>query len=279
MIKADLISKGYSLFSFSDTEKLRQLYGTFSELLKEKQNPYAEWQGFYISTFDSESKMRQKVNEMVSNEINSFVQENFPGYKILNSNIILKEPGDKEVPLHQDWSFVDEEKYTSFEIWLPLNEVNEKNGGMYVLEESHKWFKNYRSSRVNTKCIDLYNSIKPHLKFINMKFGEGLVFDHRLMHYTPPNLTGNSRLVMQTAIIPNDAIPLFAYQDTDKDDIEIFKVNENFFLKENIFTRPNNYEIYTTIPKEKNEEVTLDIIRKKLRKKGLASFYYNELRK
>src|SRR5688572_4331531 len=203
----ELEKKGYSVFDFPDSGRLDELNSILSGLMKQKQNPHAEDQGFYFASFDNASTLRQKVHELVSAEMQPFIQKYFPEYKALVANIILKEPGDKEVPLHQDWSFVDETLYSSYAIWLPLEETSRENGGLYVLEGSHQWFNNFRSTRVNTQAISVFPQVKQHLKFMEIKKGQGVVFNHKLLHYTPPNTTSRNRMVVQTAIIPKSLQP------------------------------------------------------------------------
>src|SRR5690349_14601571 len=102
----ELQKKGYVVFDFPNPGKLDELNITLSELIQQKQNAAADEQGFYFASFDSDSSFRKKVHEIIAAAMQPVIETYFPDYKALVANIILKEPGDREVPLHQDWSFV-----------------------------------------------------------------------------------------------------------------------------------------------------------------------------
>ena len=279
MDQQQLEKKGYAVFDFPDASRLDGLHTYLTDLMKQKHNPHAEDQGFYFASFDNATSLRQKIHDIVSAEMQPFINENFPGYKALVANIILKEPGDKEVPLHQDWSFVDETQYTSYAIWLPLEETTRENGGLYVMDGSHTWFRNYRSTRVNTRAIDVFPQVKQHLKFMDIKKGQGIVFNHQLLHYTPPNITDKNRLVVQTAIIPASLQPFFPYRESDEEDITLYQVNDPFFLNEDIWEKPVKYPVHKIVPKTENDEINIPAIKKNLRKQNLIRYYLNESRK
>jgi hypothetical protein len=276
MDQQELEKKGYSIFNFPDIKRLDELNHVLSDLMRQKQNPHAEDQGFYFASFDNASTLRQQVHNIVSAEMQPFIQQYFPEYKPLVANIILKEPGDKEVPLHQDWSFVDENLYSSYAIWLPLEETTRENGGLYVLEGSHHWFNNYRSTRVNTQAISVFPHVKQHLKFMEIKKGQGVIFNHKLLHYTPPNLTSKNRMVVQTAIIPTLLQPFFPYRESDQEDIIVYQVNDPFFINEDIWEKPAKYPVFKVIPYKDNDEINIRTIKRKLRKQNLVKFFLNE---
>jgi hypothetical protein len=274
-----LEKNGYAIFDFPNPGRLDQLHVILSELIQQKQNAAADDQGFYFASFDSDSAFRKKVHDLIAAEMEPVIQQYFPEYKAVVANIILKEPGDREVPLHQDWSFVDETHHLSYAIWVPLCETTRENGGLFVLDGSHQWFSNYRSTKVNTKCIDLYPHLKQHLKFMEIKKGQGVIFNHRLMHYTPPNITNTNRIVAQTAIIPKTVQPFFPYRESDDQDITIYQVNDAFFINENIWAKPVQYPVFKVVANKDNDTIDLRVIRKNLRKKNPIRYHLNEWKK
>lgn len=43
------------------------------------------------------------------------------------------------MPMHQDWTIVDETKFVALNIWTPLQQTTELNGTLEVIKGSHRW--------------------------------------------------------------------------------------------------------------------------------------------
>lgn len=142
---------------------------------------------------------------------------------------------------HQDTPIVDEKKYYSIYVWIPLCNVNEENGTLSVLPKSHLWGNFQRS--LNVPWI-----YEPFTKFLWKKMvplsiskGDLICFDSALIHASGPNLSNETRVAFNTAILPKDFQQVHYYidKDTTKGKVEEYFIDESFYMDENILAKPN----------------------------------------
>ena len=95
-------------------------------------------------------------------------------------NLSIQFPKDKSslLPLHADVWTGDSEYELVF--WLPLVDVY-KTKSMFILPPKlhEKYQKNFKK---NNSINSLYNKVKKDLKWINLNYGQGIVFTQNLMH-------------------------------------------------------------------------------------------------
>lgn len=107
----------------------------------------------------------------------------------INLSIQIPKDDSSLLPVHSDvWSGC-----SPFEVvvWIPLVNCS-KTKSMFILpkQENEKYYKKFYK---NKNSNDLYNSIKKKTKWINIKFGQGLIFTHQLMHGNLVNETKETR--------------------------------------------------------------------------------------
>ncbi|HXH17776.1 MAG TPA: phytanoyl-CoA dioxygenase family protein [Chitinophagales bacterium] len=157
----------------------------------------------------------------------------FRFYRITGANFYYKAPHSSVnvVPPHQDWTFVDEKVSSSINIWIPLTDVNKENGAYHVIEGSHRWEFTYRGSNIPSACKGMQYNFDD-LKYIPLSKGEAIIYDHRLIHATPPNVSGSARIAIVLNALPLDAQLIHCIQpDRNSNAIDIYEVDEEFYWK------------------------------------------------
>jgi hypothetical protein len=191
--------------------------------------------GFHISLDNNDTEKLNKVEEKLKKELLPSVSKIAKDFKVFTTSFVVKEPGKKNiVPPHQDWSFVDETKYCSATIWIPLQDVNEENGALGVIPGSHKLFDYPRSSpspQSKSPLSDHIFTLFPYTQIVPLKVGECLIFDTRLIHASPPNLTDLPRIAVCLGITDKAADLIHYYQNPKSNGKELlrYKVENNFF--------------------------------------------------
>lgn len=225
---------GYVVVPFlaaEEVEKLRQVYAqTFPE------RP----QGFYSTSFSRNEQAKAALTAAVDGIFDAKVARLAAPYRKLGSCFLSKSPGDQgEMPIHQDWTVVDESRYASLTVWVPLCDVNEHNGAMRVLDGSHRFSGALRAPTLPDAFAEAKPLMAPHLKPVPMKAGEAIIFSQALLHSSPPNRSEASRDVVTFGFVPEGA-GLFYYFSDQPGRVERYAVPDTFFADYNtdIGTRP-----------------------------------------
>jgi hypothetical protein len=189
----------------------------------------------YDFTFiDRNWEYKQKVFDIITARFEAHYQPLLDRYKPIIANFIRKEENSGEVPLHQNWAFVDERQYTSVSIWVPLVDSNVSNGTLQMVDGSHKRFGELRGPMVPWECENLRAAlIADHLTPMNVKAGSAVVLDDSIIHYSNVNQTNGLRLTIQLILVPEEAAPIHHHLDpqTNPEQVEVIEVNRDFFMR------------------------------------------------
>ena len=86
-----------------------------------------------------------------------------------------------------------------------------------------------------------FNQIKEYSKPVIAQAGEAVIYNSRLIHYSPPNLSGKTREAVGMVTVPAEAKPIHLFRpDVESEEIEVFEVNESFFHDFKIGERPRS---------------------------------------
>ena len=195
--------------------------------------------GFHISLDHDDPTKIPAISEKIISVIWPRAKDLFDHCKAFTSSFVIKEPGlSNIVPPHQDWTFVDESKFYSCTLWVALQDVNMENGALCILPGSKNFFNHIRASpspQSRSPLTDHFNDIFPYMKLIEMKAGEMLIFDNRLIHASPPNTSDKPRIAAGVGVTHEEA-QLFHYfqiPNTNPTELEGFKVDNHFFYNFN----------------------------------------------
>ncbi|PCH95434.1 MAG: hypothetical protein COB85_04570 [Bacteroidetes bacterium] len=235
---------GYVTVSFLDEETLKPLRKFCTNELD------YSGKGFYHVFLDNDLALRNKVIRKIKERFEEPMQGIFQESTFIYGSFTIKEPGPSGVKgSHQDWSLSDESKYPSMTLWCPLVDVDYENGCLGVLKGSHKLTANIRGVNISSEYEDIAPFIEEnHLTYVPMKAGEAIIFDSRLIHFSPENRSPNARLVAACVFVPqaNPSLRMY-YRDSDKNPskLEIFEVNAEYLSTRDYFdiSRPENLKI------------------------------------
>jgi hypothetical protein len=214
--------------SDSEIEKLKQFYvGSHSE----EQVP------FYATAHHQDSDFRKKMSESISAVLEPHAAEVFVDCDLLGASFIVKAPkAESSLQPHQDWNIVDEAEFRSFNVWIPLVDLNENNGAIEVLPKSHDWLRGYRHSSINCAYRNVYDLVWENMQPLYLKAGEALIYDHALLHASKANCSSESRIAVASGVMPSSANMYFYWNNNGE--IEQYESNTDFFMTQNIFEGP-----------------------------------------
>lgn len=196
--------------------------------------------GFHASMFAQDAEYRRTIFTAIAAVMAAPCARWLPGYQLRVANFIVKEGGasDSVVPFHQDWSFVDETRFVSLNVWCPLVDVGSDNGCLSVIPGSHRLTTQPRAHADAHPFVGILDQLRErHICEVPMKAGEGLIYDGRLLHGSPPNQTNTRRVSVGVVMIPDEAPILHAFRISPTE-VEQFEVNGEFFHRHIPGTRP-----------------------------------------
>ncbi len=221
-----LAEKGYAVFPFLKPEAIEQLASYYLEFQKEEPSH------FYSSTHSADMTFRKKTSGVIHAILSPLVADVLTDYKLLGGAYVVKPAHGKGIlQPHQDWNLVDERKSRSYNLWIPLVDVDTRNGAVFVLAGSHAKLNTYRGPGIPSAFKEVEQHIWQKLEPLPMKAGEALFYDHALLHGSPANTSDRVRIGIVCGVIPKDsAMQIHALQDGN---IETFQCDESFFLEKN----------------------------------------------
>jgi hypothetical protein len=231
-LEKQLLENGFVVIPFLNDEEVTGLTEFYYR------HHSIDLEGMYATAHQPDIDLRMKMNDAIKGKFARPIAEIFCHATALGGSFIAKGKGKQgSLKPHQDWNIVDENKYRSFNIWVPLVDVNQDNGAICVMPKSHLWGKTFRSVNISSIFQDVEKELWGKMIRLNMKAGEALIYDHRLIHASGENHTDEIRLTTVFGIIPDEA-KMFYYHMKNEKTIEEYESNPEFFLYENIFQGP-----------------------------------------
>ena len=184
---------------------------------------------------------KRLVDETIKKVFQRSFQELFCAYLPFWGNFFLKKPHAPAMPLHADLQYVEEPENISLNIWCPLVDTDERNGTLGIVPSSHSLMKQIRGTNIT-------DSYRRHAKEIELAFGkliplragQALIYDHRLLHYSPSNNTDAARLAATLTVLP-ESVPVYHYYAGYEGDTTVYKYlieSIDDFLKTDFLKRP-----------------------------------------
>jgi hypothetical protein len=242
-----------AFFSNELESQLNELGYAVMPLLKESdiasiQCFYAENQpdpgdmGFHSTHFYRDREYKRMVHLFLKEIFKAAIPGILKDYEIRFCNFMVKEPGqDSRMPLHTDWTYVDETQHRSLAIWCPLVDTNELNGALGIIPGSHLLPIDQRGPRIATPFHDFNEAlITASGQLLHVPAGHAVIYDHRLMHFSPPNLSQARRIAINIILTPAEAEMYHYCIIEDPSLIHVYKVpSEEFFIEYDAFQAPD----------------------------------------
>jgi len=206
---------------------------------------------FHTTHFSRNTTYKTAAHEIISKVAGRKIIPHLLDYQPLFGNFMVKNPDPKTaLDIHSDWTYVDESRYTSVALWSPLIDTTEVNGCLGVVKGSHQVTNTIRgplireSSRdFNQFWADRYGTLLP------MKAGDVIIYHHGLLHFSPPNQTGQTRPAINLTLAPKEAEIIHYCMPPESATIEKYHVPDStFFIRYNHFERPETNSLLEHIP-------------------------------
>ena len=144
----------------------------------------------FLHTHMAPKEVKLKTHEFVKPIMEKRLNQLLADYKVgLGYYMIKPKHGKEPMRVHQDKSMVDETKYTGLIVWCPLVDVDENNGGLLIVDKSHRFISNHRGTDIDMPYSGIEDLVEQeqYSKPLRLKAGEAVIFDHRLWHASTSN--------------------------------------------------------------------------------------------
>jgi len=226
-----LVSEGYAIVPFlneGEVEVLRQIFKEHHPSLPE---------GMYASSHAADFNLRSKMNEAIKQHCARAIDVTFKNCTALGATFMVKSKGaNGSLRPHQDWSIVDESKFNSYNIWLPLVDVSEENGTLLILPKSHVFVDAVRGLNIPSSYENVIDEVWKLLVPLHVKAGNAVVYDHRLLHASGLNNSSETRLTVVYGIVPKDAEMRYYFGNNGS--IEVYSCSPEFYFTQEINNGP-----------------------------------------
>ncbi len=227
--QAQYHEKGYVLLPTLEKNEVEKLLSYYKK--QEFDNKIEA--GFHISLDNQNKELVKEVGQTIKDVLVPKTKDIFDDCQVFTASYVIKEPGLQNiVPPHQDWTFVDENEFCSLTVWTALVDVTEQNGALGVIPGSHKTFNHKRSSpspQSKSPLADHIFTLFPFIEIVEMKAGETLIFDNRLIHASPPNLSDQARIAVGIGVTQSEAQLKHFYQNPQSGKLEEYDVDQSFY--------------------------------------------------
>ncbi len=186
----------------------------------------------YASHNSNPIEQSLQVSNQIQNIVSNKLLQVFPDYNYFTGHFMVKAANaNHEFALHQDWNIVDESKYKSYQIWIPLQPTYPANGGMFVVPGSNKFFNNYRSGSFDIPRIPFSEKFKPIVTDLIVQPGNVLVYQNALFHGSYGNNTGDNRVVVIVNFVEKRAPTYYFHKSTTAGLAELYNITGETLIR------------------------------------------------
>jgi ectoine hydroxylase-related dioxygenase (phytanoyl-CoA dioxygenase family) len=223
----EISDKGYAVISgLLNASACDELTAFFA------QHDVVDDRAFTISNWNNNTVYRNATFDKITETLLPLAENLLENYRPVLAVYTAKRPqANSDMLLHQDWSLVEETKFRSVSIWVALCDMDEANGNLQVAPYSHLYAGFPRGMNVPVPFEEIRQKMhERHLINVPLKKGDAVVFDHRLIHASPPNKTRQIRLAAVLALVPFEAPLVHYYKPLDsQDELELLTMDASEF--------------------------------------------------
>lgn len=235
------------------------------ELFNSHYNPVGHTHHLWNSLCDIPHDESAVLSGSILDIVKPRLERHFKDFRCPAATFLVKNAVEEsEVPLHRDFSVMDESAFSYLNIWIPLIDTDSQTGQLYVLPGSHRFF-DYPLPHNSVWSYQQYQDLMlPHCHMIDAKAGDMVVYSDKVPHGSTGNRTGSARPVVHFGLLHPDAKLLYHYLDEQTGEVTVYEVPYPFFFENTWGNQDGRFPIhgkYRFDPPEFSEDEILDWLR------------------
>lgn len=238
-LQQQIEDRGYVVVPFLEPSEVATLADGYDQITTDLGGANAP--GAYNDTYaefsiiHSRPEFRRRAFDLIRSVLVPVADRHLVDHRPLIANFVNKRAGTGVVPAHQNFSVVDETRYRSVSVWVALVDCVLDNGAMSLLDGSHRSLRGHRGMWAYQAFNDIEQEIiEEFLTPVEVSAGQAVILDDAVLHYSPPNQTGQRRLAIQFVMVPREAPSLWFQQigaGEDGLEVAVWEVEERFFFE------------------------------------------------
>lgn len=220
--------------------------------------------GTFWSIYSQNFSYRMEIHYSLNTVLKPLLDTCFEDYKCMINAFVVKIAGSSSyMHLHRDSTAMDETQYSPISLWLPLCDVDENNGTLFVVPKTHHFAPLHRATTIPSDHRAIEEMCWKYATPIILKKGQAVIFDPRILHFSSPNLSNSNRVAVVSSIFPQEAPLETCYLNSDRNVIEIYNNEDDFMFTNPYFLvnnslRPTRGKLIREIPFQDNNLSPLD---------------------
>ncbi len=274
-IQSELEKNGFVIIPFLSESEVENLNG-FYKAVHNNSEPPNFVENIHMTSWCSDAEYKKTVSDALMNIFNEPSKRYFKNTRRLNNVFIVKRSvKESTFKVHQDWNVVDETKYQSVNVWVPLHDVDENSGALWVLKGSHKINRKIRGAGYLFPDYSKFtNELEKNAISVKLKAGEAIVFYHSVIHGSPPNLANKNREAACFTVIPEVAPLCIYFQPTKDASLELHVPEDDFMFR----YKELRLEAHINAPSDKPVNINPSYFNKPVEFKELSVFLKHKSR-
>jgi hypothetical protein len=154
------------------------------------------------------------------------------GQRLVMATFVIKYPGEESsMFLHDDRTYVDEDRARALTVWIALDDVSPErgNGTLEVVPGSHRIQRGWAGSNTPDLIRPYERFLRERLQPVRLTAGSAVVYDTRLLHASAPNRSTEPRVALACAVGPVDE-PLIHVVARGRE-VLVHRVTPEFFVE------------------------------------------------
>ena len=240
--RAAMERNGYVVFPGFATQLVPRLLSVYRDMLGAipPSDPYFQLPMTgtnWIGSPALRARVLAEVGQIIAPELGSILDD----YRVIGAGFRVKQVGaESGLPLHQDPTQVDEDRYWIMNIIVPLVETSRENGALQVVPGSHRIMPKLRSLDLEDRAetFALAEVIEPLTETIPMQAGDAIFYFQSILHGSGPNEATDVRPVVLGTLMPRDARVTVYFRKPDQPNVfECYEVPDDYFNQMEDFDR------------------------------------------
>jgi hypothetical protein len=228
-----LVTDGYFVAEVLSEQELQELQAGYQHFLSliegEKLNYFAA--SCNVANREAVRYSKELIDRIFKQAFNRMFIEG--SFEHTGGVFMMKKSGeDTYHPLHRDIPVVDERRTYGIYSWTPITETGPDSGRMFVVPGSNHSGSHQRSHLLEYPKMDegLY---RDSYKVLDVKMGETLFFDARLLHGSQANTSGKTRAVVNFYVKPaHEPCIYYAQNPNDSGLVDVYEIDPAYFFEQ-----------------------------------------------